>query len=121
MGQKVVINRQESFLDFVVITLEKKGYDALLEREWLITMRITIRKKTLSIRVDEQKYTIDLRTQTISQQLTSTDLEVEGEDGEGVKLNEEGTLRLRECSEDETSSLNGLFHMQIGDYQVFQL
>ena len=30
-------------------------------------------------------------------------------------------LRLGECSDDETNSLNGLFHWQMGEYKVFQL
>jgi len=37
MGQKVVTGTQQFFLDLVVITLEKKTYDALLGRGWLVT------------------------------------------------------------------------------------
>ena len=36
MGQKVIVGTQQFFLDFVVIILEKKGYDALLGRERLM-------------------------------------------------------------------------------------
>lgn len=63
MGQKVVIDTQQFFLDFVVITLEKKGYDALLERGWLVTMKATHnwKRNTLSIESEGKKYTIDLR------------------------------------------------------------
>lgn len=46
-------------------------------------------------------------------------LDSEGEDYEGMELDNEGLLRLGECSNDETSSLNGLFHWQVGDYEVF--
>lgn len=41
-----------------------------------------------------------------------------GEDGE-MELNEEGVLRLGNFSEDETSSINGLFHWQMKDYEIF--
>ena len=41
MGQKVVIGMQQFFLDFVVITLEKKVYDALRGRGWLVTVKDT--------------------------------------------------------------------------------
>ena len=33
--------------------------------------------------------------------------------------NNEGVLELEECSEDKTSSLNGLFHWQMEDYELF--
>ena len=41
MGQKVIVGTQQFFLDFVVITLEKKGYDALLGRGWLVAAKAT--------------------------------------------------------------------------------
>ena len=41
MGQKVIVGTQPFLLDFVVITLEKKGYDALLGRGWLVAAKAT--------------------------------------------------------------------------------
>ena len=41
MGQKLVVGMQQFFLDFVLITLEKKGYDALLGRGWLVVAKAT--------------------------------------------------------------------------------
>lgn len=37
----------------------------------------------------------------------------------GMEPNDEGVLELEDCSKDEKSSLNGLFHWQIEDYEVF--
>lgn len=39
MAQKVTIETQPFLLNFVVIPLEKKAYDALLERGWLIAAK----------------------------------------------------------------------------------
>ena len=39
MAQKVTVGTQHFFLDFVVISLAKRGYDALLGRERLITVK----------------------------------------------------------------------------------
>ena len=64
MGQKVVIGTQQFFLDFVLITLEKKGYDtALLGRGWLVTAKATHnwQRNTLSIESEGRKYIIDLK------------------------------------------------------------
>lgn len=36
-----------------------------------------------------------------------------------MEPNEEGELRLEKFSKDDTSSLNGLFYWQMGDYEVF--
>ena len=57
--------------------------------------------------------------QTISQELASNS-KAKGEDSKWVELDEEGILQLGECLEDETSSLNGLFHLKMGYYEVFQ-
>ena len=35
-GQKAIIGTQHFLLDFIIITLEKKGYDVLLGRGWLV-------------------------------------------------------------------------------------
>lgn len=71
--------------------------------------RITIGRKTLSIESEGKKYIIDLQNQVVSQEVASDSWSEMGEDGE-MEPNEEGVLRLGNCSEDETSSINGLFH-----------
>lgn len=70
----------------------------------------------LSIETEGRKYITNLRNQSVSQDLA---LDSEGENYEGMEPNEEGVLRLGECSDDNTSSLNGLFHWQMGDCEVF--
>ena len=37
-----------------------------------------------------------------------------------MEPDEEGVLKLGEYLEDDTDSLKGLFHWQMGDYEVFQ-
>lgn len=52
----------------------------------------------------------------MSEELAPLDSEFEGGElgmdkgRKGMKPNDEGVLKLEDCSEDETSSLNGLFH-----------
>ena len=120
MGQKVIVGTQQFFLNFVVITLEKKGYDALLGRGWLVATKATHnwKRNTLSIESEGRKYIKDLKNRSVSQDLAS---DSKGEDYGGMELDEEGVLRFRECLEDDTSSLNGLFHWQMGDYEVFHV
>lgn len=36
-----------------------------------------------------------------------------------MEPNDEGVLELESCSDNETNSLNGLFHWQMEDYEVF--
>ena len=100
MGQKVIVGTQQFFLDFVVVTLEKKGYDALLGRGWLVAAKATQNWKwnTLAIESEDRKYIIDLKNQSVSQDLAS---DSEGEDYGGMEP-DEGVLRLGECSEDDT-------------------
>ena len=53
---------------------------------------------------------------------SSTDSKVEEEDDErkrSMELNKEGVLKLEECPNDDLDSLNGLFHCQMEDYEVF--
>lgn len=114
MGQKVTIGTQQFFLDFMVISLERKGYDALLGRGWLIMAKAdhNWKKNTLSIESDGKKYIIDLRNQVVSQEVASdsgSEKDTPEEDGE-MEPDEEGVLCLGNCSEDETSSINGLLH-----------
>lgn len=127
MAQKVVIDTQHFFLDFIVIPLEKKAYDALLGRGWLIMAKTNHnwKKNTLSIKSEGHKYVIDLRNQAVSEELASSDLEFEGgelgmnEGRKDMEPNNEGLLELEHCSDDEMSSLNRLFHWQMEDYEVF--
>ena len=65
------------------------------------------KQNTLSIESEGRKYIIDLKNQSVSQDLAS---DSEGEDYVGMEPDEEDVLRLGEFSEDDTSSLNGLFH-----------
>ena len=104
-----MVGTQQFFMEFVVITLEKKGYDTLLGKGWLVVAKATHnwKQNTLSIESKGIKYIIDLRNQSVSQDLASN---FEGEDYEGMEPDEEGVFQLEECSEDDTSSLNGLFH-----------
>lgn len=81
------------------------------------------KRNTLSIENRGRKYTIDLKNQAVSEDLASSASESGGEsDDDERKLmeqDEEGVLEIGSCSEDETSSLNGLFHWQMEDYEVF--
>ena len=63
----------------MVIILEKKGYDALLGRGWLVIAKATHnwKRNTLSIESEGRKYIIDLKNQSISQDMAS-DSEGEG-------------------------------------------
>lgn len=118
MEHKVTIGTQLFFLDFVVILLQKKVYEALLGREWLITVKVDYNWKhnVLSIESQGRKYVIDLRTQVVSEELASSDSEPKDrewsiEEGrERIKHIDEGVSELEDCLEDETSSLNGQFY-----------
>lgn len=73
------------------------------------------KRNTFSIESNERKYVIDIRNQAVSEDLASSDSEFEGgfrmdEERETIKPNDEGILDLQECSNDEMSSPNGLFH-----------
>ena len=72
MAQEVIVGTQQFFLDNVVITLEKKGYNALLGRGWLIKKKDSHnwKKNTLFIERNGKKYVIDLRSQIVSQELS---------------------------------------------------
>ena len=103
----------------MVITLVKKGYDALLGRGWLVVEKTNHnwKQNTLSIESEGRKYTIDLKNQLVSQDLAS---DFEEEEYERMEPDEEGVLRLGEYLEDDTDSLRSLFHWQMGDYEVLQ-
>lgn len=105
--------------------MEKKAYDALLGRGWLIAAKANQNwKNTLSIKSHKKKYTIDLKNRAVTEELASSGIESDGgsdvnEERKMMEPNDEGVLEIGGCSEDETSSLNGLFHWQIEDYKVF--
>lgn len=75
MVLKVIIGTQPFFVDFVFIPLEKKAYDALLGRGWLIAAQTNHnwKKNTLCIESEGQKYVIDLKNQPVSEELASLD------------------------------------------------
>ena len=67
------------------------------------------------------RFTIDLHTQMVSEEVASSDSESDGEsDDEGkrrMEPDEEGVLRLDGGSnDDDLDSVNGLFHWQMEDY-----
>ena len=70
-----------------------------------------------------KRFIIDLHTQMVGEEATSSDSEGGGEsDDEGKKRLEpdEGVLRLEGGSnDDDLDSVNGLFHWQIEDYELF--
>ena len=71
MAQQVTIKTQPFVLDFVVIPLKKKGYDAILGRGWLVTAKVNHnwKKNILSMESGGQKFSIDLRTQIVSKEM----------------------------------------------------
>ncbi len=116
MAQPVTIGTQSFLLDFVVISLKRRGYDAILGRGWLVQARVKHdwKKNTLSMERRGRRFIIDLHTQMVDE-VASLDSKGEGGgDDEGKKrmeANEEGVLRLEEgLNEDDLDSLNGLFH-----------
>ena len=56
-GSKGNRGNKTLFLDFVVTFLKKRGYDALLDREWLITAKVNHNREnnTLSIKNEGKK------------------------------------------------------------------
>lgn len=83
------------------------------------------KKNNLLMESGGRKFAIDLRTQIVSEEMAlSSEFKSDGEHrtDEGrahMDPNDEGVLELEECSGDETSSLNGLFHWQMEDYELF--
>jgi hypothetical protein len=99
-----------------------------LGRGWLIEARVRHdwKKNTLSLESKGQRFVIDLHTQMVGEEALSSDSEGEGEgegDNEGNKSMEpdqEGVLRLEGGStDDDLDSVNGLFHWQMEDYELF--
>jgi len=124
MAQKVTIGTQCFFLDFVVISLEKKAYDVLVGRNWLIAGKVNhiLKQNTLSIESKWVKYVINLRNQAMRKEWKFSNSQ--SRDGKWstkrkrMKPSEEGVLQSEEYLDDETSCLNGLFQYQIEDDEV---
>lgn len=59
--QLVTIGTQPFLLDFIMIPLKRKGYDAILGRGWLIQEKVKQdwKKNTLSFESKGQKFIID--------------------------------------------------------------
>lgn len=69
-----------------------------------------------------RRFTIDLHTQMVGEEATSSNSDGEGDDEgrEQMEPDEEGVLRLEGgSSDDNLDSVNGLFHWQIEDYELF--
>lgn len=81
MTQPVTVGTQPFVLDFVVIPLKQKGYDAILGRGWLVTAKANHnwKRNTLSMENGGKKFTIDLRTQLVSEEIVSSESDSEGE------------------------------------------
>ena len=117
MAQLVTIGTQPFLLDFVVILLKRRGYDAILGQGWLIQAKVKHdwKKNTLSIERRGRRFIIDLHTQMVGEKATSSDSEGEGggddEWKKRMEPDEEGVLRLEKGSnEDDLDSVNRLFH-----------
>ena len=81
MAQPMTIGTQLFLLDFVVIPLKRRGYDAILSRGWLVQAKVKHdwKKNTLSIESKGQKFIIDLHTQMVGEEALSSDFEEEDE------------------------------------------
>ena len=58
IGQKVIIGTQQFVLDFVVITLEKKGYDASVGRGWLVVAKANDNWKQNTLSIESEGSTL---------------------------------------------------------------
>ena len=116
MAQPVTIGTQPFLIDFVVIPLKRREYDAILGRGWLVQAKVKHdwKRNTLSMECGGIRCIIDLHTQMVGEETASSDSEGEGEsDDEGKKrmeLDEEGVLRLGGSTDDDLDSVNGLLH-----------
>lgn len=127
MAQKVTIRTQQFLLNFVIIPLQRKAYNALLGRGWLIAAKENYnwKRNTLLIKNNKRKNVINLKNQVMSEELASSKFESDGGESDvdkGRKATEpniKGVLELKNYLEDETSLLNDLFHWQMEDYEVF--
>jgi hypothetical protein len=69
-------------LDFVVIPLKRKGYDAILRRGWLVQAKVKHdwKRNMLSMESGGRRFTIDLHTQMVEEEAVSSDSEGEEAD-----------------------------------------
>ncbi len=81
MAQLVTIGTQSFLLDFVVIPLKRRGYDAILGRGWLVQAKVKHdwKKNTLVVKSKGRKFIIDLHTQMVGEEALSFDSEDEDE------------------------------------------
>ena len=79
MAQPVTIGTQLFLLDFLVIPLKRRGYDAILGRGWLIQGKVKHdwKKNTLSMEHGGRRFIINLHTQMVGEEATSSDSEGE--------------------------------------------
>ena len=69
-----------------------------------------------------KKFIIDLHTPMVSEEATSSDSKSEGKSDDERKRRmepDEGVLRLGGSNDDDLDSVNGFFHWQIEDYELF--
>ena len=114
MAKPVTIGTQPFLLDFVVIPLKRKGYDAILGWGRLVQAKVKHdwKRNTLSMERGGRRFIINLHTQMVGE-VASSDSEGEGEsDNEGKKRMEpdEGVLGLGGSNDDNLDLVNGLFH-----------
>lgn len=112
-AQPVTIGTQPFLLDFVVIPLKRKGYDAILGRDWLVQEKVKHdwKQNTLSMERGGKRIIIDLHTQMVGEEAASSDSESDGEGKRRMEPDEGGVLRLEEGSnDDDLDSVNGLYH-----------
>ena len=64
IAQFITIETQPFLLDFVVIPLKRKGYDAILRWGWLVQAKVKHdwKRNTLSMESGSRIFTIDLHT-----------------------------------------------------------
>lgn len=91
MAQPVTIGTQSFLLDFVVIPLKRRGYDAILGRGWLVQTRVKHdwKKNTLSIKSRGRRFIIDLHTQMVGEEVVSSNSEEEAEGKQRLESNKE--------------------------------
>lgn len=79
MAQPVTIGMQPFLLDFVVIPLKRRGYDAILGRGWLVQAKVKHdwKRNTLSMECRGRRFIIDLHTQMVGEEVASSDSEGE--------------------------------------------
>lgn len=68
-----------------------------------------------------RRFIIDLHTQMVGEEARSSDSKGEDEGKKQMEPDEKGVLQLEGGSKDnDLDSVNGLFHWQMEDYELFQ-